>query len=103
MMISSEMRDFAQHLLAREATADVTTDPTESATLRVYEKLRRRLSALAGIASFQTLAKRALVLARSEVPGLDAVEVTADGSLEGLGEFGLLNHYRLKAGRFYYD
>ncbi len=89
MMISSEMRDWALHLLAYEATAGATSDQTESVTLRVYEKLRRRLIALAGAAGFQTLAKRALVLARLEVPGLDEVRVTADGSLQGLGEFDL--------------
>ena len=80
------MRDLAHRLLAYEAAAGKTSEPVESATLRVYEKLRGRLTALAGVAGFQSLAFRALTQARSEAPGLWAVEVAADGSLQGLGE-----------------
>jgi hypothetical protein len=36
----------------------------ESATLRVYEKLRQSLGEFAGVAGFQSLASRALALAR---------------------------------------
>jgi hypothetical protein len=59
----------------------------ESATLRVYEKLRQSLGVFAGSAGFQSLASRALALARSEAPSLSAARVTEDGSLQGLGEF----------------
>jgi hypothetical protein len=52
----------------------------------VYEKLRRPLFALIGVAGFRSLASRALTLAQTEVPGLSVVQVTADGSLRGLGE-----------------
>jgi hypothetical protein len=58
----------------------------ESATLRVYEKLRGNLCVLVGVAGFQALASRALTLARSEVPGLGAVQVAADGRLQGISE-----------------
>ena len=78
--------DLARRLLAYEAVAGETSVPTESANLRVYEKLRRPLCALAGVAGFQSLASRALTLARAEVPSLSAVQVTADGSIQGLGE-----------------
>jgi hypothetical protein len=77
---------MARRLLAYEAVAGETSVSTESASLRVYEKLRRPLCALAGIAGFRSLASRALTLARAEVPNLSAVQVTADGSLQGLGE-----------------
>jgi hypothetical protein len=80
------MRDLAQRLLAYEAFADETSDPAESATLRVYEKLRQGLGEFAGVAGFQSLASRALVLARKEAPILSAVQVTANGALQGLGE-----------------
>ena len=80
------MRDLAHRLLAYEAVAGKTSEPMESATLRVYEKLRRRLSALAGVAGFQSLASRALTQAKADAPSLSAVQVTADGSLQGLGE-----------------
>jgi hypothetical protein len=39
-----------------------------------------------GVDGFQTLASRALALAKSEYPGLSAVQVTANGVLQGLGE-----------------
>jgi hypothetical protein len=55
-------------------------------TLRVYEKLRQSLGEFAGVAGFQSLASRALALARTEAPSLGAARVTADGSLQGLGE-----------------
>jgi hypothetical protein len=59
----------------------------ESATLRVYEKLRQSLSAFAGVAAFESLAFRALTQAKSEAPSLWAARVAADGSLQGLSEF----------------
>jgi hypothetical protein len=58
----------------------------ESATLRVYEKLRGNLCVLVGVAGFQALASRALTIARSEVPDLGAVQVAADGKLQGMSE-----------------
>jgi hypothetical protein len=80
------MRDFAQRLLAYEAFADTTSESANFATLRVYEKLRQGLGEFAGVAGFQALASRALALARTEAPSLNAVRVTEDGSLQGLGE-----------------
>ena len=83
-----EMRDLAHRLLAYEAVAGKTSESKDVATLRVYEKLRQSLGVFAGSAGFQSLASRALALARSEAPSLNAVRVSADGSLQGLGEFG---------------
>jgi hypothetical protein len=85
-MLTPETRDLARRLLAYEAVAGKTSVPTESAAFRVYEKLRRHLCALAGVAGFQSLAVRALTLARAEAPSLSAVQVIADGSVQGLGE-----------------
>ena len=79
-----EMRDLAQRLLSYEASAGDTSEPVESTTLRVYQKLRQSLGELAGSAGFHALASRALTLARSEVPSLSAVQVGADGNLEGM-------------------
>jgi hypothetical protein len=86
MTTPPEMRDLAHRLLAYEAVADKTSEPVGSAVLRVYEKLRKSLGEFAGTAGFQSLASRALTLARPEAPGLSAVRVTSDGSLQGLGE-----------------
>jgi hypothetical protein len=86
MKTSPETRDWAQRLLAYEAVAGETSAPADSAAVRVYEKLRRPLCALAGVAGFRSLASRALALARAEAPTLSAVQITADGLLRGLGE-----------------
>ena len=87
MTSSPEMRDLAHRLLACEAVAGKTSEPMESKTLRVYEKLRQSLSAVAGVTSFYSLACRALVLAKSEASSLNAAQIAADGSLRDFGKF----------------
>jgi hypothetical protein len=89
MKAPPEMRDLAHRLLTYEAGSGKTSESKEATTLRVYEKLRQSLGVFAGSAGFQSLASRALALARSEAPSLSAARVTADGSLHGLGESGL--------------
>jgi hypothetical protein len=79
------MRDWARHLLAYEAVAATTSLQTGSPTFRVYEKLRLQLYPLVGMDGFQVLAARALKLAKSNAPSLDAVQVTAEGCLRGFG------------------
>jgi hypothetical protein len=80
------MRDLAHRLIAYEAGAGKASESMESSTLRVYEKLRQSLGEFVGVAGFQSLASRALTLARPEVPSLSAVRVAADGSIKGLGK-----------------
>jgi hypothetical protein len=87
MSTPPEMRDLADRLIAYESVADKSSEPGESATLRVYEKLRRSLSAFAGSGAFESLAYRALTQAKSAAPRLWAVQVAADGTLQGFGEF----------------
>ena len=79
-------RELARSLIASEADAAATSLHTEPATVRVYERLRRQLGAPVGFDGFQTLASRALALAKSESPRLSAVQVTANGGLRGLDE-----------------
>src|ERR1035438_1468422 len=79
-------RDLARSLFACEADASTTSLHTEPATVRVYERLRRQLGAPVGTDGFQALASRALALAKSESPGLSAVQITTNGGLCGLGE-----------------
>lgn len=86
MTAAPEMRDLAHRLLTYEAGLGKSVGPAESATLRVYEKLRQGLIEFAGVAGFQSLASRALTLARTEAPSLSAARVSTDGSLQGLGE-----------------
>jgi hypothetical protein len=85
-MLPLETRDLARQLLVAEVAVDKTSLSTEATAFRVYEKLRRSLCALAGVAGFRSLASRALVLAKAESPSLSAMQVTEDGSLQVLGE-----------------
>jgi hypothetical protein len=86
MVPPHKTRDLARSLVASEADASTTALQTKPATLRVYEKLRRQLSAPVGGDGFQMLASRALALAKSQSPRLSAVEVTASGELHGLSK-----------------
>lgn len=83
-----EMRDLAQRLLSYESDGRDTSELAGSATLRVYEKLRKSLGQLAGTAGFQALASRALTLAKSEDPSFGPVRVATDGKLEGMSAVG---------------
>jgi hypothetical protein len=86
MMLPPQTRDLAQRLLAHENAAGKTSEPMEFAAFRVCDTLRPPLCALAGVAGFRSLLSRALTLARAEAPSLSAVQVAADGSLQGLDE-----------------
>ena len=87
MATPPKMRYLARYLLTYEGMSAKSSESMESATLCVYEKLRQSLSAFAGVAAFESLAFRALTQAKSEAPSLRAVQIAADGSLHGLGEF----------------
>jgi hypothetical protein len=88
MTIRLETRDLARRLLIYESKVGNSSGLAEPPILRVYEKLRQSLGAFAGVAGFQSLASRALALARSEDPGLGEARITEDGTLHGLGEIG---------------
>jgi len=79
-----QTRDLALRLLAYENAAGKTSEPTEFAAFGVCERLRQPLITLAGVAGFRSLLSRALTLARAEAPSLSAVQIAADGSLQGL-------------------
>jgi hypothetical protein len=84
MMLPLQMRDLALRLLAHENAAGKTSEPTEFAAFGVCLRLRQPLITLAGLAGFRSLLARALTLARAEAPSLNAVQIAADGSLQGL-------------------
>ena len=74
------MRDLAWRLLAS------SQNPSEPHTREVaiaIEKLRISLTRFAGADGFVSLLRRALVLARAEVPSLESVKIGPDGHLEG--------------------
>ena len=85
-MIPPQTRDLAQRLIAHESAAGKTSEPTKLAPFRVCDTLRQPLCALAGVVGFRSLLSRALTLAKAEAPSLGAVQVAADGSLQGLDE-----------------
>jgi hypothetical protein len=86
MMLPPQTRDLAKRLLAYQNAAGRCSEPTEFAAFGVCEMLRQPLITLAGVDGFRSLLSRALTLARAEASSLSAVQVAADGSLQGLGE-----------------
>ena len=81
-LVTSQARDFAERLIAIEAALGMPSEKGMSAAFRVCEKLRRPLTLLAGAAGYRSLLLRALALASWEAPGLGAVQIKVDGSLE---------------------
>jgi hypothetical protein len=88
MILPPQTRDLAQSLIAHEVAAGNTSEPMELAAFRVCETLRQPVCAVTGVDGFRALLSRALALARAEAPCLSAVQVAADGSLQGLDELG---------------
>ena len=78
------MQHIARHLLAFERAGHASAESDPDAAERVCEALRRPICTLAGTTGFRELLKRALALARTQVPGLSAVGVNPEGSFEGL-------------------
>jgi hypothetical protein len=78
---SPKIRELAQRLLAYEGAGE--NEPTLAL---VVEKLRRPLVTFAGIAGFRSLLARAVRLAKTQTPGLEGVQIEADGSLAGLDD-----------------
>ena len=78
--------DLARRLLLLEANPGEHAEGAGGDALKVFEKLRSHLSKLVGVAGFQALLARALALAKAETNWLTAVQVQADGALEGFRE-----------------
>ena len=85
-MPSPSTRDLARQLLAAEAASPSAADSRVHAAVRVCEKLRISLTRFAGADGFKALLRRALILARAEVPALNSITEKADGALAGLNE-----------------
>ena len=80
---SASMRDLARRLLAVEAASQSATGVQVHEAVRVCEKLRISLTRFAGSDGFTSLMRRALALARADVPSLQIIKLKPDGSLEG--------------------
>ena len=77
------MQNFAKRLILSEANGS-RSEIKDATAFRAIDKLRPHLATLMGNAGFRALLSRALALATMEVPLLRAVQVLADGTLEGL-------------------
>ena len=80
------MRDLAQRLLASSQTP---ADPHVPKVVIAIEKLRASLTRFAGADGFLSLLRRALTLARAEVPSLQSVKVGPDGHLVGFEQIAI--------------
>ena len=80
------MRDFAGRLITYETRDNKSSETKIPAACLVSEKLRPHLATLMGNVGFRALLARALALTHPEAAWLRAVQVKADGSLEGLDE-----------------
>ena len=77
------MRDLARRLLAAN---NVASGLQVDEAVVLIENLRIALTKFAGPEGFTSLLRRALTLARAEVPSLQNVEIRADGRLDGFEE-----------------
>lgn len=82
--VSPTTLDLAERLLVYEAVLDRTRQAELYETCPVCEKLRRSLGTLVGPDAYHSLITRALRIAKREAPALNAVQIKADGSIEGL-------------------
>ena len=82
------MRSFAKRLIASEALSNTSSAAQAAVVFPVTDKLRPHLATLLGDGGVRALLSRALVLATEEVSWLDAMQVNADGGLEGFEALG---------------
>ena len=82
------MRELAQRLLMVEAASQSASHSQSHEVARVCDKLRISLTRFAGADGFIALMRRALALARAEVPSLHVIQVKADGCVEGFETLG---------------
>jgi hypothetical protein len=85
---SPQMRHFAKRLAVYERRANTPSATNVPPAFQVCDKLRVHLATFMGNQGFRELQSCALPRAKAEVPWLGAVQVKADGALEGIEELG---------------
>ncbi len=93
-----QFTEYARRLLAYETAEGKTNAVKARAAFRVCEKLRESFGRLMGVDSYRALLSRALASAGSEVPGLQALQITMDGSLVGWDKLAAKPNPRAMAG-----
>lgn len=81
--ITPSAREIAARIIAYEVEKAAASASLRPDAAHICELLRPHLSTLMGRNGFQALLSRALAVASAEVPGLGAVKVKEDGTLEG--------------------
>ena len=84
---SESVRSWARRLPAVEAANQSASETQMQEGVRISEKLRLSLMQFVGPDGFTALLRRALALAKADVPSLQNVNVTADGRLKTMTEF----------------
>lgn len=79
--LSPSIRNLAQRMLAVEAASARAHGAHVHEAVRVCDKLQVSLTRFAGADGFTSLLRRALALARVEVPALQSIEAKADCSI----------------------
>ena len=82
------MRSFAKRIMDSEALSNTSSAAQAAAVFPVTDKLRPHLATLMGVGGVRALLSRALLLATEEVSWLEAMQVNADGGLEGFEALG---------------
>jgi hypothetical protein len=81
---SPRMRRFAKRLILSDALVNSAPEAAHATPFPVTDTLRPHLATLMGNGGVRALLARALALSTAEIPWLRAVQVNADGDLEGL-------------------
>jgi hypothetical protein len=81
--VTPQMQDVAVRLVAYETKESKSSESGRPAAFLACERLRPHLATLMGQGGFRAVLARALAVASTEEPRLAAVQVKADGSLDG--------------------
>jgi hypothetical protein len=80
---TAQMRSIAERLIEYETPKKDSAATTNIASVQITDRLRPHLATLMGLGGFRALLARALKLAGAELSWLRAIEVNADGTMEG--------------------
>ena len=80
------MRIYAERLIALEISRNASSKPNPTAAFVAIEALVPHFGALMGAAGFRALISRAIVLSNAEVAWLHNLQVSKNGSFEGLNK-----------------
>lgn len=81
-----QLKELARRILLYETNPGSSGGAKNPAVFRVCNKLCGPLGRATGVGGYRSLLSRALTLADAEVPGLRALQIKADGSLEGAAD-----------------